>query len=188
MKTCLCLLLVTLFLAGCGDSKARYVITPAEDSVQTRLSVSSIEVRDVSLPAYASASEIIVENPDGALQPVAKAIWADDPLRAVTGALAQSLDVKSTAIVAAEPWPLSEAADIQLTVRVDQMIARADGTFAFSGQFAISSSTGAWRDRLQRFVVVVPMADTSAAAVAEATGRAIDGLADEVLALLKQRA
>jgi uncharacterized lipoprotein YmbA len=141
-------------------------------------------VRDVSLPAYAAASEIIVEDGTGALRPTAKAIWADDPLRAVTGALARSLDLKSSATVAVEPWPLSDSAAVQVAVRIDQMIARADGTFVLSGQFALSSPIGALRDRLQRFSVVVPMDDTSPASVAAATGRAIDGLADEILGQL----
>lgn len=180
----LCLLITAL--SACGDNKARFVI-PAEDgATETRLRVSSIEVRDVSLPAYAAASEIVVEDSDGSLRPVAKALWADDPQRAITGALARSLDVRSTANVSAEPWPLSEGADVRLEVRVGQMIARADGVFSMTGQFAISSQSGAVADGLQRFSIDVPLTDTSPASVAVATGKAIDALAEQILLRLKR--
>ncbi len=175
-----------LTLAACGDNKARFIISPPETASQTRVRVASIEVRDVSLPAYATGTEIVVEDDDGALRPVRRAIWADDPPRAVTGALAASLDRKSTAIVAAEPWPLTESPDVQLSVRVDQMVARTDGTFRLSGQFALSSPSGATRDRLDRFSISVPLPDTEPASVAVAAGNAIDGLADAVLGQLKR--
>ena len=66
------------------------------------------------------------------------------------------------------------------------MVARADGNFGLTGQFALSSAMGATRDRLQRFDIKVPMGDSSPATVATATGAAIEALADEVLAQLKR--
>jgi len=175
-----------LGLAACGDNKARFLINTTETATQTRLRVASIEVRDVSLPAYASASEIVVEQADGALKPVAKALWADDPVRGVTGALARSLAAKSTATVSAEPWPLADGPAVQLEVRVDQMVAGADGNFRLTGQFALSSPQGQVRDSLTRFALSVPLADTSPGAVAVSTGKAIDGLADDVLRKLRR--
>lgn len=186
MKTFLALCAATLTLAACGDNNARFLIKTDEAATQTRVSVSTLEVRDVSLPAYASASEIVVEGADGALTTVKKALWADDPVRGVTGALARSLAVKSTATVSAEPWPLADGPAAQLEVRVDQMVAGADGTFRLSGQFAISSPQGQIRDSLTRFSISVPLLDTSPGAVAVSTGRAIDGLADEVLRKLRR--
>lgn len=186
MKTLLGASALLLALAACGDNKARFLINTAETPAQTRVAVSTIEVRDVSLPAYASASEIVVEQADGALKPVAKALWADDPVRGVTGALARSLATKSNATVSAEPWPLANSPAVQLEVRVDQMVAGADGNFRLTGQFALSSPQGQLRDSLTRFAVAVPMADTSPGAVATATGAAIDGLADEVLRKLRR--
>lgn len=184
MKTPL-ILLLTLGLAACGDTKARYVIAPALESTQVQLRVATIEVQDVSLPVYASATEIVVADDAGALRPVAKSIWADDPVRAVTGALARSLDAKSTATVAAEPWPLTDSAQARLSVRVDQMLAGSDGRFTLSGQFALSSTSDAVRESLQRFSITVPMADTTPASVATATGTAIAQLADQVIAKLR---
>ncbi len=186
MKFRLALCVLVCGLSACGDNKARFVIPPSEPATETRLRVASIEVRDVSLPAYAAASEIVVEDADGALRPVAKAIWADDPQRAVTGALARSIDLRSTANVSAEPWPLSDAADVRLEVRIGDMIARVDGVFTMTGQFALSSQSGAIADSLQRFAIDVPLADTSPASVASATGKAIDALATDILARLRR--
>lgn len=176
---------LTLFLAACG-AKSQFIITAPEATTETRVRVASIEVITVSLPAYAAAAAIVVEDASGALRPVAKSLWADDPPRGVTAALARSLDVKSTATVAVEPWPLNDAPEVRLEVRVDEMLARADGSFVMNGQFALSSQTGAVRDRLQRFAIVVPLADPAPASVAAAAGKAIDWLADQILAQLKR--
>ncbi len=185
MKLILAPLALALALSACGDTKSRFLIAPVAPQTEQRLRVASIEVRDVSLPAYAAASEMMVEDASGALRPVKKAIWADDPARGVTGALARTLDMRSTASVAAEPWPLSEPAQMRVEVRVDQMVAHADGNFGMSGQFALTSPSGAVPDRLQRFDIKVPMADTAPATVAQATGAAIDALADQIIAKLK---
>lgn len=176
-------LAAALPLMSCGDNNARFPIATAAEATLTksRVAVRTIEVRDISLPAYASASEIVVEQDTGALSVVSKAIWADDPVRGVTGALARSLDLRSTATVAAEPWPLAESADVRLEVRIDRMIAKADGQFELSGQFAIAAPNGAIRESLQRFSVSAPMADSSPSAVAQATGAAIDSLAGVII-------
>lgn len=181
-------LAAALPLMSCGDTNARFPIATASLAPvsKARVAVRTIEVRDVSLPAYAAASEIVMEQEGGALSVVPKAIWADDPVRGVTGALTRSLDLRSTASVAAEPWPLAEPAAVRLEVRVDRMIARMDGNFELSGQFALAAPDNAIRESVQRFAVTAPMADASPAAVAQATGVAIDNLADEVIRKLRR--
>jgi len=175
-------LAAALPLMSCGDTTARFPITSDAVAVsKARVAVRTIEVRDVSLPAYAAASEIVVEQDGGALFVVPKSIWADDPVRGVTGALSRSLDERSTASVASEPWPLAQPADVRVEVRIDRMIAKTDGQFELSGQFAIAAPDGAIRESVERFSVNAPMAGTDPAAVANATGTAIDGLADLIL-------
>ena len=182
-------LVLALPLAACGTD-ARYLIAqgPAETGqpdARSRVRVRTIEVRDVSLPAYASATDIVVEQKNGALMPIGNAVWADDPVRGVTGALARALDARATATVAAEPWPLLDPADVQLEVRVDRMIARADGQFEMTGQYAIAAPSGAIREQVRRFAIRTPLQGTTPGAVAQATGLAIDRLAAEVVARLR---
>jgi uncharacterized protein len=184
-------LALVALVSACADSNARFpiaaeVAAPAAAVTQMRLAVSTIEVQDVSLPAYAAASEIVIEQADGSLRVVPKAIWADDPVRGVTNALSRSLDLRSTATVVAEPWPLAEPAAVKLEVRIDQMVASVGGNFTLSGQYAIAAPEGAIRERVKRFSVSTPMTDDSAASVAKATGVAIDNLATEILTQLRR--
>lgn len=177
-------LALVALLAACGDKDARFLIDPPAAAQQTRIGVASLEVRDVSLPAYAADSQIVVQDPDGALRVVKNAVWADDPVRGVTGALARALDAATTATVAPEPWPLEDPAAARLEVRVDRMVARADGTFEMTGQFAVSSRGARIRERVERFSISTPLADQGPAAVAAATGAAIGDLARQIAARL----
>ncbi|MFP7571127.1 membrane integrity-associated transporter subunit PqiC [Marivita sp. S2033] len=181
-------LVVVLPLAACGSAeKARYlidapmVVAPGE----TRVSVRTIELRDVRLPGHASGSDVLLMGEDGALRPVGDAIWADDPERAVTGTLAQLLDERSSATVAAEPWPLRDGPSARMDVRINKMIARASGVFEVTGQAAVSGVDGRPRERVERFAIAVPVTEISAAAITEAQGRALAALADELIGLLR---
>ncbi|OYX43015.1 MAG: hypothetical protein B7Z02_10110 [Rhodobacterales bacterium 32-67-9] len=178
-------LVFSLLLAACGaDNSARYLVDAPAAEKARNVRVRSIEVRDVVLPAYAAAIEIAQQDETGALRNVPDTLWADEPVRGMTAALARSLDLGSSATVAAEPWPLDAPADVQLTVRVERMIAGADGNFAFSGQYAISAPNGAVRERLERFDIRIPLAAPDAPAIAKATGQGIAALADAIIATL----
>ncbi|APZ54871.1 PqiC family protein [Salipiger abyssi] len=169
-----------LILAACSGAEPRYLIEPPIQAASARLRVATLEVREVSLPAYAEASEIVLEGEDGALTQIDNALWADDPSRAVTLAIAEHIGRASNATVAAEPWPLEEDAQAAVQVTVAQMVARADGTVALSGQYAISSYDRVVRERIERFAISVPLAEATPAGIAQATGAAIAQLAAEI--------
>ncbi|MCB2116481.1 MAG: membrane integrity-associated transporter subunit PqiC [Rhodobacteraceae bacterium] len=173
----LCLALV---LAACGDNSARYLIDTPAPAARIPVRVSTIEVLDAKLPAYASALEVPVQSEGGALQNLGGAIWGDDPVRAVTVALSRSLEETTTAKVAAEPWPLSTPAQAVLDLRVERMLARTDGQFELSGQYAIASPDGAVRERLERFDILVPLPSSDAAGISTAAGRAIAKLGEQI--------
>lgn len=181
-------LVAVLPLAACGGGDgARYLVDPpvAEAPAATRVSVATVELRDVSLPSHASGSEILVRDETGALRPLGDAVWADDPERAVTRSLARLLDTRSSATVAAEPWPLFDGPSARLEVRIDRMLASATGMFEITGQAAVSASGGRLRDRVERYDIAVPLTEVTAAAVTEAQGRALIALADELIGLLR---
>lgn len=176
-----------LTLAACSGESTRFLIEPAPAEAPVRLRVSSIEMREVVLPAYAADSQILAEGPDGGLRPVKGAEWADGSAQAVTAQLARSLDLRSTASVAAEPWPLTEPADVRLEVRIDRMVARADGRFQLSGQYALASPDRKIRDSLTRFDLSAPLADEAPGAIAAAYAQTLDQLGRRIIATLQGR-
>lgn len=177
---------LTFGLAACGDNAARYLVEPAPTAAAVPLRLNSIEVRDVKLPAYAEGTQILQQDASGALRPVSRSEWADNSPRAVTAALARSLDLQTTAAVAAEPWPLSDSPAGRLDVRIDRIVARADGNFQMSGQYAVASFQGNISEVLQRFDILVPMTSDSAGAIAAAQGQALDLLAAQIVARLRR--
>lgn len=180
MRKALCL---TLFLAACsGAEPQRYLIAAPVPAEPVRLAVSTVELREVSLPGHASGSDVLVQTADGGLVPLGDAIWADDPASAVTAQLAEAMDAGSSATVAAEPWPLFDRPQAQVEVRISRMLARADGLFDLTGQVAVSGATV--RERVDRFAITVPLAEVSAAGISAATGQALNQLADSILGYL----
>ena len=171
-------------LAGCADSSDRFLIDPPAAAAVTRVRVATIEVRNVSLPGYAAAIEMGQQEPGGALRNIPSTLWADDPMRAVTMALALALDGGTTATAAAEPWPLEEPAQARIDVRVERMLAGASGAFEFAGQYAVAAPDGAIRERLVRFDIAIPMPVRDPAAIATASGQAIAALARDIAATL----
>lgn len=140
----------------------------------------TVEVRLISLPSYAAASDIVAEGEGGALFALGGAQWADDPARGMTAALARGLNERTGASAAIEPWPLNTGPDARLDVRVDQVYARSDGIFEFTGQFAVSSPEGTVREFVSRFDIRKPVNGTGPSATAEALARALAELARQV--------
>ncbi|MDK3074389.1 PqiC family protein [Sedimentitalea sp. JM2-8] len=178
------MLLLSLAVAACGDNSARFLLDTPPPQQKTGVRVSTIEIRDVTLPAYAAASEIMVQSEDGALRPVSQAVWADDPVRAVTLSLARDLEAVSTATVSTEPWPLADPAQVRIDVRLDRMVARNDGQFQLAGQFAIAAPDGAVRESINRFDIMQPIAGDTPDAIARATSSALLALARQIAARL----
>lgn len=178
-------------LAACSGDGLRYPVETApasSTSAPMRLRVSTIELRDVVLPDYAEDSQMQLRNADGALVAVEGAQWAAPTAQAITAELARGLDLGSTASVAAEPWPLSEPAQVRLSVRIDRMLAGADGQLQLGGQFAVSSPDLVMREFIERFDIAVPIAadPVTAPALAAAHGAALAQLRDRILTRLSR--
>ncbi|WP_264210545.1 PqiC family protein [Leisingera thetidis] len=181
MKNILLPMLPIALLAACAPANdARYLITSAPGEKVANLRSRTIEVRLISLPSYAAASDIVAEGEGGALFALGGAQWADDPARGMTAALARGLNERTGAAAAVEPWPLNSGPDARLDVRVDQVYARTDGTFALTGQFAVSSPEGTVREFVKRFDIQAPISGTGPSATAEALSLALAELARQV--------
>ncbi len=164
-------------LASCGQPSVRYAAAPVASGDRISIGLSKLEVREVSLPAYARSEEIWREAENGALTSDAATLWADDPARGVTMELSHHLATMSGARVAAEPWPFEDLPQARLVVRVQEMVAGADGQFRISGQYFVAHLEGG-RDRSGEFDIAAPFSvDGGAPAIAGARAAAVRDLA-----------
>jgi uncharacterized lipoprotein YmbA len=181
----LCAALVPV-LAACsltGKESAMFLIDPPTqaDTLPNRL--GRIEVREVTLPQYATGQEIVRQGADGALRSDPATLWADEPARGLARALARQISEASGATAVAAPWPLTTPPDRRLEVRVDRIFAGRDGRFYLTGQYFVAPLTEEGRDIVRRFDLVEPIAGPDAAGVAAAQSRAVQTLARQIAQL-----
>jgi len=180
-KRILSLLLLSLpILAACGGPPPQRVAIPkAEIAEKIGISYRTVELREVSLPSYASAEEIYVADEAGLLNSREGLLWADDPSRAITLEISRQLAQVTGAQVASEPWPFEEPAQARVEVRIEDILAQSNGTFRLAGQYFVSTETG--RDRARLFDLTVPIngMDT-VAGIAQARGQAVRRLVVEI--------
>lgn len=173
-------------LAGCSNPEktARYLIDPPRPQGQLPDRLGTVELKDVSLPEYASGDEIAWQTPDGAVRSNPRNIWADAPQRAFTEALARQISDQSGATVIAEPWPLASPPARRLDVRVERALGQADGTYRLSGRYYLSNDAAAsGQNHARSFDITVPMGAQTPAAVARAQSVAIAQLAAQIAQL-----
>lgn len=181
--------LILLLLAGCSDPEAtgRFLVSapPAERSLPNRL--GRAELREVSLPAYASGQEIGWQTADGAVRSNPQNVWADDPGRAATQLIARQISMASGATVIPDPWPLAESPDRRIEIRVDEMLARADGRFVLTGSYYVSPVASSGSDVVRLFSIAVPVPapvqGDAPGAIAAAQSAALRELALQIAAL-----
>ncbi|WP_187431914.1 hypothetical protein ROLI_042460 [Roseobacter fucihabitans] len=170
------MILGAALLAGCASSPDRYVVPTSEVAQQQRIAYRSVEIRKVSLPAYAASDEIAQLGPDGKLTSVGGVLWADTPERAISLELSRNLTRLTGARVAAEPWPFETFADARLEVRFESLIAQEDGQFRANGQYFVAAENGRERAGLFDLMVAFDPAE-GPQAVAAARGQIILDLA-----------
>lgn len=174
-------LVIAMFLASCGSGNEEfYLLDPAPSELRVTSSARSVELRDVRMPEYAGAQEIAVLGEDGAVRSDTSVLWADLPASAVSSALIRALGEITGATIAAEPWPLPGYADMRLEVRIERMLAGADGQFRLSGQFFLAPDGRSLPARSGRFDIAEPVTEEGTPALADAAGRAVTRLAETI--------
>ena len=166
-------------LAGCGTPDQRVAVPRADAGVVQRISYGSVALRDVSLPTYAASEDIWVSGPDGRIVASDGLLWADDPARAITLELTRYMAQITGARVASEPWPFLDRPDAEVELRIEEMLAYADGTFRMAGQYFVAPENG--RDRARLFALSVPIGGAFGAGdIAAARGAVMRQLAREI--------
>lgn len=134
---------LSLALAACAAAppERRVALNPAETAAAvgaTRPTAARlVGVRTVALPDYAEDEKIYVAAEDGALRPADGVLWADDPDRAITRALAASLDAGLSAEALAEPWPRVADPDLEIAVAFDRLAADSTGRVTAEGEYQL---------------------------------------------------
>lgn len=176
-------LVATLGLLGCGggDETVRYAGVQSVPSERIGIRYTSVSVREISLPGYASGEFVVTEAADGTLVENSDTLWADDPVRDVTLGFAQALTTITKARVAPDPWPFRSVPDVTVDIRADTFVARADGTFVATGQYFIAPENEDQPERSRGFSISVPyLVAGGAGAIAGARSRTVTALAEHV--------
>ena len=167
-----------------GEKTARYLIDPPLSGERVPDRLGTAELKDVSLPEYASGDEVSWQSEDGAVRSNTKQVWADSPQRAFTQALARTISDMSGATVIAEPWPLAEPPRRKIEVRVEKALAQADGVYRLSGRYFVADDAAGGANQARSFDISVPLAaDAGPEAIARAQSQAIAQLARQIAVL-----
>ncbi len=167
-------------LAACATPLDRIAMAPPASALELRPLVGSAMVRTVSLPSYAAAEEVARELPGGIIASNEDVLWADEPERAVTLVLTQSLSDILNTRVGPEPWPFVGLADVSIDVRVAEMIAGADGNFRLTGQYYVGGDGIDFRNSADAFDIRVAMPDQSLSSISTAQSTALVQLAEQI--------
>ena len=173
-------------LAGCSNPEktGRYLIDPPTPPIRVANQLGpTVELRDVSLPDYASGQEVSWQSADGAVRSTPDNLWADNPERAVTLTLARAISDVSGATVIAEPWPLGEPAERRLEVRVEKALAQADGIYRLVGRYFVANTSSGGTNSARSFDISVPLVDANPQTIAVAQSTALSILAQQIAML-----
>lgn len=178
---------LALALCACGGRPAYYLLPPVAPAARQAAPAGSVVVADLSLPAYAGALEIAALTGPGTLELAPRALWADQPQRALSRHLAAALEARLGVRVATEPWPGFDAPARRVEVSVDRMVGAPGGGLDFAGQYAIVEPSSGRLVALDRFALAVPPQGEGYPGLFAAHARAVEALADRIAARLAGR-
>jgi uncharacterized lipoprotein YmbA len=168
-----CSTVLCLVLAGCGSTPDRYPVSTPTIAGSERIGFSSVEIRDLSLPAYAAADEIPYLDETGKLVSDGSVLWADSPARAIALELSRHLTQLTKAQIAPSPWPFEKLPQASLDIRFETVLAHDRGNLQVAGQYFLGRLDSG-RERSGVFDLSVPIAQPQTpATVASARGEAI---------------
>lgn len=170
--------LAILSISGCAlvEDTTLVRLPDIRPDITRNISAKNVQIRTVSLPAYAASEDIIIETSAGTLTELPGVAWADLPERAVTLALARDLRRITGAVIGPDPWPLDGLADRVIDLRVQEMVARTDGTFVIMGQYFISGEPA----RARIFEMSAPVLGQAPSDIARAKAVALTRLAESL--------
>lgn len=185
MRHALLALSCLALLGACSNpmKTGRYLIDPPVSGEKLPDRLGTVELKEVSLPDYATGDEIAWQTADGAVRMDTKQLWADTPPRAFTLSLARTISDLSGAMVIAEPWPLSEPPRRKLEVQVEKALAQAGGTYRLAGRYFVADDRAGGSNQARSFDISVPLPSDHPGDIARAQSQAIGQLARQIAVL-----
>lgn len=177
------LFVAVLALWGCGEAAepVRYATPTPKAQVRVSIPLSSVAVREVSLPAYATEEGIAVASRSGAISTMTDSLWADDPTRAVTLRLTNALADITGRQVASDPWPFQSDPQAVVEVRLEEFVAEEAGRFVAEGRYYVAREEGFGPDHAHSFRLIQPFdAERGFSAIAAARAGIINALAADI--------
>jgi len=141
-------------LTACGSTQY-FAPPPLQSELRVNARANTVMINEVTIPEYAINQEIPIQQADGSLTTDTDRLWADLPDRALANAITRHLNTITDADVAVEPWPLSGFPDVEVSIRVEDMIVQADGRLRFTGAYALRPETG--RGSVDSFALFAPV-------------------------------
>jgi uncharacterized lipoprotein YmbA len=178
---------VVASVVACSGPKAQYLVEPVASDLKLRTSLSTLMVKTVSLPSYAAAEDVAIQDESGAVVTQKGALWADQPERATTLTLARNLTEILSAQVAPEPWPLDGLPDAAVDVRVERMLAGNNGSFQLTGIYYIGGEAQTIKAIAHSFRIETPVAKPGLTGIAAAQAIAIRQLSEQIARDIAQR-
>ncbi|MEM6386254.1 MAG: ABC-type transport auxiliary lipoprotein family protein [Pseudomonadota bacterium] len=178
-------LILGIALSGCGETvePVRFAMPTNAASPIERIytPVTSISVREVTLPSYATEEGIALADAGGAIELVPDQLWADDAARSVTLRLTGVLARMTGRQVASDPWPFRDDPQAIVDVRFESFIAEEAGRFVAEGRYYVAQSDETLGDHAHGFRLVQRFdPDAGFAAIAAARSGVIAGLAADI--------
>ena len=176
-----------LALAACAGQPDFYLLPSPQPVARQASPVASIAVADISLPAYVEAMEIAMLVGPGVATADRGALWADTPRRALSRHLIAALEARLDARVIGEPWPGYDQPAMRVEVIADRLIGAPGSGVEFTGQFIIVAPESGRIVAAERFRVTTTIEGEGPAALVAAEARAVEGLADRIVARITGR-
>lgn len=182
------------FLAGCvASAPARfYTLMPTNEPVAAEGTLSDsarvIVVGPVTIPAALDQPQLVITTGDHEVEVLEQHRWAAPLKDEVTSALAARLSrLAGDATVAAYGQSAALEPNVRILVDVSRFELRPQEKVVLDALWTIKTNDGATESRRGRTNLAVPAPNDDYAGLATAQGRALDALARDIAAALRNR-
>lgn len=192
------LLLAAVLLTACssGPSPRMYLLETqflenamdegAEEQKRSAMGLSSLGVVNVTLPGYASSTQIASLSENGTVSQEGDHHWAEEPAVAIARLLVSRLRKRADATVLSEPWPRDYQPAARVKIVFDRLLREPRGGADMSGQILLLSGNGRNLLKTIPFEFVIYGRDTSRRVFFVAVSQGVDDIARMAIEALQE--